>query len=148
MNYRFLDEATFDDLVAHGAFLEWANVHGARYGTLKDDVEAALAAGKTVVLEIDVQGARQARLANPDAILVFVEPPGWPTLEARLRGRQTESEAAVALRLRNARAEMAEASDFDHRIVNDDLEAAVTALIRILDGHVSPSRGTPPERES
>ena len=137
MNYRFISDAEFDDLAASGAFLEWANVHGSRYGTPRVDVERALSLGKTVVLEIDVQGARSVRMARPDALLVFVLPPSAEVLEARLRGRGTESDDAVTVRLRNAREELAAASDFDVSIVNDDIESAVDELTRILDARAT-----------
>lgn len=142
VNYRFLDDRTFERLIDEGAFLEWADVHGARYGTLRAEVEAALNQGKTVVLEIDVQGARSVKAAEPDALLVFVEPPSWEALEGRLRGRGTEPEEAVAIRLRNAREEMQVGKElFDASVVNDDLESAVDALIRILDEHAAPPWG-------
>ncbi len=141
VNYRFIDDATFDRLISENAFLEWADVHGSRYGTLRADVTEPLRAGKTVLLEIDVQGARSVRGAEPGALLVFVEPPGWDVLEERLRGRGTEAEDAVAVRLSNARREWAEADGFDVRIVNDDLESAVERLTRILDEHIAPSGG-------
>jgi guanylate kinase len=141
VNYHFIVDAEFDRLVAAGAFLEWAEVHGSRYGTLRSEVDAALEQGRTVVLEIDVQGARSVRAAEPAALLVFVQPPAWDVLESRLRNRGTEPEEAVALRLQNAHDELAAASDFDLTVVNDDLDAAVQRLSRILDEHAAPSRG-------
>jgi len=141
VNYHFLDDVSFDAQIAAGGFLEWAHVHGARYGTLKEAVERDLEHGKTVILEIDVQGARSVRTARPEALLVFVQPPDQAVLESRLRGRGTEDEEAVRVRLRNASEEMAAASDFDEILLNDDLQNAVAGLIRILDAHVAPTRG-------
>jgi guanylate kinase len=109
-------------------------------------VEEAIAAGKTMLLEIDVQGARSIREAIPSAVLIFIEPPSWEVLEARLRARKTESDEAIARRLANAKAEMAAAPGFDHRIVNDDLEDAVQALVGIIEGtRPGPSAGNPSE---
>jgi len=113
--------------------LETAQVHGARYGTPRAPVVAALAAGRSVVLEIDVQGARSVRAAMPEALLIFVEPPSGEVLRARLEGRRTETPEALELRLRNAEGELAEAAGFDYRIVNDDLEVAVDEVLRILE---------------
>jgi guanylate kinase len=132
-DYRFLAPELFEQLDREGAFLERATVHGHRYGTPREPVERALGEGRTVLLEIDVQGARQVREAMPEAVLVFIEPPSEEELLQRLSGRGTESEEALALRVRNARRELAEAPSFDHRIVNDELGRAVDALGRILD---------------
>lgn len=137
VHYRFVDDAAFDVLEHQGAFLESATVHGHRYGTPRAEVERALAGGATVVLEIDVQGARAVRTARPDATLIFIDPPDEATLERRLAGRGTEGRESVEVRLRNALAERAAASEFDHRVVNDRLDAAVEAVIRILE---SPTR--------
>ncbi|MGZ4128487.1 MAG: guanylate kinase [Actinomycetota bacterium] len=133
VDYRFLSEDAFDDLASSGGFLEHARVHGNRYGTPRAPVEAALAQGKTVLLEIDVQGARAIRRAVPDAVLVFVEPPSREVLRERLHRRQTEDDASFSLRMANAEHELEAAAEFDHRVVNDDLEAAVGEVLRILD---------------
>jgi guanylate kinase len=117
---------------AAGEFLESAVVHGNRYGTLKTPVDQALAQGKHVILEIDVQGARSVRKARPDAVAVFIEPPSWEVLEARLTGRGTDDAAVVSRRLKNAREELAAAPEFDERVVNDRLEDAVDQVDRIL----------------
>jgi guanylate kinase len=132
--YRFVSDAAFARLEAEGAFLETAVVHGARYGTPRDQVEPAIAAGKTVVLEIDVQGARQVRAAMPEVVTVFIEPPSMQVLAQRLSARMTEAPEDLARRLANAEAEMIAAGEFDHRIVNEVLEDAVDALARILEG--------------
>lgn len=134
VNYLFLGAEEFDRMQEAGEFLETAVVHGNRYGTPRRPVEEALRAGGTVVLEIDVQGARSVRAQMPEALLIFVEPPSWDVLQQRLESRNTESPEALAIRLRNAGAEIADASWFDHRVVNDDLGRAVDEIVRILDG--------------
>ncbi|HEX9774907.1 MAG TPA: guanylate kinase [Actinomycetota bacterium] len=133
LSYLFVGEEDFAALEAGGGFLESAIVHGHRYGTPRAPVEDALAAGKAVVLEIDVQGARQVKAALPEAVLVFVEPPSMEVLRSRLAARGSEDAAALALRVRNAEQEMAAAGEFDHRIVNDRLGDALAELFRILD---------------
>ena len=134
IHYRFLSHEEFDRLEREGAFLEFAVVHGERYGTPRDPVIEALASGRTVVLEIDVQGAEQVKQAMPAAVSIFVLPPADEVLFERLAGRGTESDEEVRVRLDNARAELAAAPRFDHRVVNDRLDEAVEAVIRILDG--------------
>jgi guanylate kinase len=134
MDYRFVDDAGFDELLRSGELLESAEVHGRRYGTLRSGVESALAAGRTVVLDIDVQGAQQVRQALGDAVLVFVLPPSVSEMKRRLHTRGSESEEQLATRMRTARAELEAVKDFDYVIVNDvfadalrRLEAIVTA---------------------
>jgi guanylate kinase len=134
MDYRFVDDAAFDELLRSGELLESAEVHGRRYGTLRSGVESALAAGRTVVLDIDVQGAQQVRQALGDAVLVFVLPPSVSEMKRRLHTRGSESEEQLATRMRTARAELEAVKDFDYVIVNDvfadalrRLEAIVTA---------------------
>lgn len=131
--YYFLSDEEFDRRVAAGDFLEWAWVHGHRYGTLRQEVERVTGAGSSVVLEIDVQGGLMVRERVPEAVLVFVEPPSMDELERRLRGRGTESEADIERRLANAREEMAQAPLYDVRIVNDDLERACLELRKVID---------------
>ena len=133
IHYRFLTLERFDALVAQGAFLEHATVHGNRYGTLLADVEDLRAQDKLVVLEIDVQGARSVRDAIPDAHLVFILPPDEATLRDRLLGRATEDAGQMELRMANALTELAAADLFDDRIVNDDLAETVTVLRGIID---------------
>lgn len=124
-HYYFVDDAEFDRLVAEGELLEWATVHNRhRYGTPKAPIEAALAAGRTVLLEIDLQGARQVRAAAPDATLVFLLPPSWDELVDRLVGRGTEDAEERARRLRTARVELASQGEFDYRVVNDTVARA------------------------
>ncbi len=124
-HYFFVDDAEFDRLIADGELLEHATVHNAyRYGTPKAPIDAALAQGRTVLLEIDLQGARQVRAAAPDANLVFLLPPSWDELVQRLVGRGTEDEEERARRLKTARRELAAQSEFDHRVVNDEVGRA------------------------
>ena len=133
ISYYFLDDGEFDRKVEAGEFLEWAWVHGHRYGTLRSEAERLLADGRSVVLEIDVQGGLNVRRVHPDAVLVFIEPPSAEELERRLRGRGTEDEGSVRRRLANARAEMDCAPSYDVRIVNDDLDRAVSELAHVID---------------
>jgi guanylate kinase len=119
--------------VANGDFLEWADVHGHKYGTLRSEVDRLIDAGKSVILEIDVQGAFNVRRIYPDAVLIFIEPPSLEVLESRLRGRGTEDEASIELRMRNARHEMELADRYDERVVNDDLAKAVSDLGDVLE---------------
>jgi guanylate kinase len=136
-DYRFVSPATFRELIDDGAFLEWAEVFGHRYGTLIAPIADALADGHDVLLEIDVQGARSVRDRFPDAVLIFIVPPSASNflqqLEERLRKRGSESEREIARRLAAARDEMEEASWFDHVVVNDDVERAATEVAAIID---------------
>lgn len=122
----------FEAAEAAGEFLESAVVHGNRYGTPRTPVEQALAEGRHVILEIDVQGARSVKQARPDAVAVFIEPPSWEVLEVRLTGRGTDDPEVVRRRLRNAREELDAAAEFDERVVNDVLEDAIGQVDRIL----------------
>ncbi len=132
IDYRFVSDEEFDRLVAGEELLEWANVVGHRSGTPARPVEDALAAGRDVVLEIDVQGARQVRQRVPEAVLIFLAPPSLEELERRLRSRGTEDEARLALRLDTATAEMAQRSEFDHIVVNDRLDQATAQVEAII----------------
>ncbi len=131
--YRHVSRDEFERIRAGGGFLEAAEVHGDLYGTPKDEVDAARAAGSDILLEIDPQGARQVKVLVPDSVTIFILPPDWNTLEARLRARGTEDENRLTRRLDSARRELAGAGEFDHRVVNDRLEQAVDQVIRILD---------------
>lgn len=133
VTYHFLSDEEFDRRVANGDFLEWADVHGHKYGTLRSEVDRLIDAGKSVILEIDVQGAFNVRRIYPDAVLIFIEPPSLEVLESRLRGRGTEDEASIELRMRNARHEMELADRYDERVVNDDLAKAVSDLGDVLE---------------
>ncbi len=132
VQYHFRDEAAFREKIAAGGFLEWAEVHVKLYGTGRDESEAVLASGRDLVLDIDVQGAEQVRASGMPAHTIFVLPPDAKTLEARLTGRGTEDDAALARRLANARAEILRWEEFDHLIVNDDLERASAELVAIF----------------
>ena len=132
VDYNFITRARFEQMVAADAFLEWADVFGNLYGTCAADAEAALNAGRDLVLVIDVQGARQVRSRCPDTVGVFVLPPSFEILERRLRGRSADTEDAMQRRLRTARAEVAAFTEYDSVIVNDELEACVDRLRAIV----------------
>ena len=142
VHYRFLTPHQFAALVQAGAFLEHAEVFGARYGTIAADVEAARAEGRHVLLEIDVQGAAAVRARVPDAVLVFLRPPSEEELARRLRDRGTESGKALERRLAEARREMAESAGFDYIVVNEEISAAVREVLAIIDAHTEGA--TPP----
>jgi guanylate kinase len=131
-HYYFVDDAEFDRLVAEDALLEWATVHNRhRYGTPRGPIREALAAGRTVLLEIDLQGARQVRAAEPSATLVFLLPPSWDALVDRLVGRGTEGAEERARRLRTARVELAAQHEFDYLVVNDDVDTAAREVVAL-----------------
>ncbi|MBQ9564519.1 MAG: guanylate kinase [Synergistaceae bacterium] len=132
VEYRFISKPDFEDRIKRGLFLEHAAVHDAYYGTLREDVERELNAGRDVLLEIDVQGAFQVRAALPDAVLLFVAPPSLEELERRLRERGTESDEKIRLRLRNAARELEQQEKYDRVVVNDDLDRASAELRGII----------------
>lgn len=133
VHYHFVDDATFDAMVADGALLEWAVVHGAaRYGTPRGPVEAVLAEGRPALLEIDLQGARQVRATMPEACFVFLAPPSWEELVRRLVGRGTEDEAERERRLATAREELAAEQEFDVTITNTEIPAAAEELVALM----------------
>ena len=125
MDYEFVSRAKFESMVSRGELAEWAEVHGNLYGTPRRTLEEGVERSEHVVLDIDVQGARQIRAGVPEALLVFVIPPSTEVLVSRLTKRGTEADEEVARRLRAARKELEKASEFDHVVVNDDLERAV-----------------------
>lgn len=132
VHYFFVDDAEFDRLIADGELLEWATVHNAhRYGTPRGPVEAALAEGRTVLLEIDIQGAHQIRAAEPSAALVFLLPPSWDELVDRLVGRGTEDEEERRRRLRTAVVELKDQDSFDFRVINDDVARAAKEVVEL-----------------
>ena len=134
VHYHFISEAAFDQMIAEDQLLEWAVVHkAARYGTPRAPVEAALAAGKPALLEIDLQGARQVRERMPQARFVFLAPPSWEELVNRLVGRGTEGPQERERRLETARQELAAESEFDHIIVNTEIQAAAEELVSLLN---------------
>ena len=132
-SYHFLSDEEFDRLKDEGEFLEWAKVHDHRYGTLRSEVDRCIANGDSVVLEIDMQGGMNVRKAYPGTVCVFIDPPSWDVLVARLEGRGTESEESMRLRLQTARKELAHADEYDERIVNDDLDVAVCDLLNLFE---------------
>ncbi len=135
VHYHFLDDQAFDELTAEGGFLEWATYNGYRYGTPWASVREPLAQGRTVLLEIDVQGAQQVRKLFSDAVLVFLLPPSLAALEARIRGRGTDDEATIARRVVLARQELVQAGTFDHQVTNAQVDQAAADLARIVDVH-------------
>ena len=131
--YFFVDEARFKALVSEGAFLEWAEVHGNLYGTAREELNRARAGGCDLVLDIDVQGAAQVVRAHPHALTIFLRPPSLQVLKTRLHGRGTDSQEALAVRLKNADQELARVSDFRHLVVNDELDATVRKVREIIE---------------
>jgi guanylate kinase len=131
-DYHFLSREEFERRMDADDFLEFATYSGNRYGTLRSEVDRRLAAGHSVVLEIEVQGAQQVRAANPDSVQIFIAPPDPSDLRSRLEGRGTDSAEAIDSRLDTAEIELAAQGDFDHRIVNDDLGRAVSRLEEIV----------------
>ena len=133
-HYLFVGEREFEQLIARGELLEWAVVHGAaRYGTPRAPVLQTLAQGREAILEIDLQGARQVRESWPEARFVFLKPPSWSELTRRLTGRGTENAVQRERRLATARDELAAMNEFEHVIVNDDIDRAVGELVDLLD---------------
>lgn len=132
VSYHFLSNEEFSTRVEHGEFLEWAQVHDHRYGTLREEVDACLERGESVILEIDVQGGNNVKKIYPECVRIFIDPPSWDVLVDRLRGRGTESEESLAIRLNTAKGELAQADTYDVRIVNDQLDAAVQELAQTL----------------
>ncbi|HEV7168958.1 MAG TPA: guanylate kinase [Micrococcaceae bacterium] len=133
VHYFFKSPEEFDRLVAQGEFLEWAVVHGQnRYGTLRSTVKHAIAEGRSVLLEIDLQGARQVKTAVPDAHFVFLAPPSWEEMVRRLVGRGTETPEEQQQRLETAKLELAAEPEFDHTIVNDDVRRAADELVSLM----------------
>ena len=133
VHYLFVDDAEFDRLIAEDRLLEWAVVHGThRYGTPRDPVEEALAAGRPAMLEIDLQGARQVRRTMPEALFVFLKPPSWDELVRRLVGRGTESDEERERRLATAVEELAAEAEFDVTIVNHEVHDAAAELVALM----------------
>jgi guanylate kinase len=137
VDYHFVSPAHFQRLIDEGALLEWAEIHGGlhRSGTLAEPVRAAMAAGLPVLIEVDLAGARAVKKAMPEAIAVFLAPPSWEDLEARLVGRGTETPEVVRRRLDTARIELAAQDDFDEVVVNSRLETACAELVSLLVGN-------------
>ncbi|HYP02908.1 MAG TPA: guanylate kinase [Pyrinomonadaceae bacterium] len=131
-DYHFVTPEEFAAARERGEFLEWAVVHGNFYGTSLKVVERELAAGRDIVLEIDVQGATTVRRAGVEAVSIFILPPSFEILRRRLTGRQSENSEALALRLRNSRGEVEHYREFDYLVLNDDVERAATQLAAIV----------------
>ncbi|WP_236976040.1 MULTISPECIES: guanylate kinase [Mycobacterium] len=134
VDYHFVSPAEFQRLIDEGELLEWAEIHGGlhRSGTLAQPVRAATAAGYPVLIEVDLAGARAVKKAMPEALTVFLAPPSWADLEARLVGRGTETADVIARRLATARIELAAQDDFDVVVVNSRLESACAELVSLL----------------
>lgn len=126
--YHFVDPSQFQQLVEAGALAEHAQVHGNRYGTTKETIERAIAAGRSVLFDIDYQGATQLLAAYPDAVSVLILPPSWEVLEARLRGRGSDTEEIVQRRLQAARHEAAQLDVFQFAVINDSLSDTLARL--------------------
>jgi guanylate kinase len=145
VDYHFVAEDAFRRMIEGRELIEWAPVHGSFYGTPRRNVDEAAARGEHLVLDIDVQGARQIRAQVPEAVLVFILPPSGEVLVQRLVGRGSEDDAVVQKRLRNALGELRAAGEFDHVIVNDELGRAVAEVGAVLDGRTHALRPRPPE---
>ena len=131
-DYFFVDQAAFRGMVAQDAFAEWAQVHGHLYGTSKTALEEHFQNGQDVILDIDTQGAAILRRKYPRGVLVFVVPPAWDQLEARLRRRRTDDEAEIQRRLRKAREEVKHFGEYEYVVLNDEFERAVRDLMAII----------------
>jgi len=132
IDYHFLSTAEFERKIEAGLWAEWARVHDNYYGTSAEFLDAALGKRQTVLLDIDVQGARQIRKRYPDCVTVFIMPPSMEVLQARLETRQTDDAATIAKRLANARDEIAQKDRYQHIIINDDLQTAVSEMVALI----------------
>ncbi|MDI3530696.1 MAG: guanylate kinase [Candidatus Atribacteria bacterium] len=132
VDYLFVDLSTFEAMKRQGEFLEWARVHGNYYGTPRKPIEEWLKKGEDVILEIDVQGAKQVKKNFKGGVFIFIAPPSLKALEERLKKRNTDREDEILLRMTNARIEMQCISDYDYLVVNDQLEEAVNKLLSII----------------
>jgi guanylate kinase len=147
-DYHFIDRAEMERLIAADEFVEHANVFGNLYGTRRSVVDAALAEGRDLILEIDWQGAKQVRERLPEAVQIFILPPSRAELEIRLRKRASDSEEAIARRLAESEIEMSHWQDFDYIVVNRDFEQALADLEDIFDGRGEASRRDRPGLEA
>ncbi len=132
VHYHFLDREAFVEAIGRGEFLEHAEVYGCHYGTLRAPVEQALAEGRSILLDIDVQGAAQVRASMPEATSVFILPPSRSVLERRLRSRGTDDEPTIARRIAEADVQLRGCAEYDHLVVNDDLDSGAAALTGVL----------------
>ncbi|WP_102337554.1 guanylate kinase [Collinsella provencensis] len=135
VNYYFLTDDEFSARIEAGDFVEWAQVHDHRYGTLASEVDRNLATGQSLILEIDVQGALAVKERFPEAVLIFIEPPSLEVLRERLIGRGSETPESLALRLHTAESEMQLRDRYDDIVVNDDLDRATDELLVVLNAH-------------
>ena len=133
VDYYFITRTEFAAMRERGEFLEWAEVYGNFYGTPRTPVELALATGRDVIAELDIQGAQSVKRAKPDAVLVFIEPPSFEDLVLRLRGRGTDDPETISKRVKAAYDEVKIKGQYDHIIVNDQVEDAVDQLVRIIE---------------
>ena len=133
VNYYFIDNFQFDEMIEKDSLLEWAQYGKYRYGTPRDKVYQALYDGKNVILEIDVQGGLQVKEKEPKAVLIFVMPPDFEVLQQRLRGRGTENEEQIQTRLKRAEEELAYRDSYDYVMVNDKLDTAAEELLKIIN---------------
>ena len=132
VDYHFVDDATFDEMIANGDFLEWAEVHGNRYGSSVKEASAQLDSGVDVLFDIDIQGGYQIAERIAETELVFIVPPSLVTLEERLRGRSTDSDEVIARRMDAAREEIQGAAEYHYWIINDDIDEALQELEAVL----------------
>ena len=131
VDYHFVSDEEFTKMIERNEFLEWADFAGAKYGTPRKAVEDALASGKNVILEIELNGARQVRKNTKDAVLIFIEPPSWEELTTRLINRGTESEHSTQARLARAKEELSATAEFDHVVINHQVEQSVAELVSL-----------------
>jgi len=132
VDYHFVDDAQFDDMVTNGEFLEWAHVFGHRYGTLKREVLKVIESGRDVLLDIDWQGTQQLKQVDPDIVRVFILPPSTRDLERRLRARGTDSDEVIARRMARAEAEISHWAEYDNVLINNDAEKCRELVHNIL----------------
>ncbi|MEC8277624.1 MAG: guanylate kinase [Myxococcota bacterium] len=132
VDYHFLSIKAFNDGIQNGDFLEWAEVYGNRYGTLRKPIEEALSKGASVVLDIDYQGAAQVMAEFPEAISIYVLPPSTEIIEARLRNRRSDSESVIQKRMKQIHIQLQHCAHFEYLVVNDDLDAAVSQFSSIF----------------
>ena len=132
VNYFFLTREEFDKCIKDNEFLEWAEFSGNMYGTKKAYVEKCLTSGENLILEIDTKGALNVKSIMPEAVLIFIKPPSFEELEARLRGRHTETEEAIQKRLESTKLELENSKNFDFHVVNDSIDNAVNELEKII----------------
>lgn len=131
VDYHFVSDDKFEEMIKANEFLEFAEFAGAKYGTPKKAVDSALQSGKNVILEIELNGARQVRKSSKEAIMIFIEPPSWEELTTRLTNRGTESENSTLARLDRAKEELSAASEFDYVLVNHEVEQSVSELVSL-----------------